>query len=78
MDDAAEAYRIATENGGIGVRPPATLKDKATGQVRSVLVGVCVCAPFKPASLEHLLTVCSTPACPTVLPHRTAADRRVL
>ena len=33
VDDAAEAYRISTENGGIGMRPPVTLKDEATGQV---------------------------------------------
>lgn len=33
VDDAAEAYRASTANGGIGVRAPVTLKDEATGQV---------------------------------------------
>ncbi|KAL4451461.1 hypothetical protein ABPG75_007123 [Micractinium tetrahymenae] len=31
VDDAAEAFRISTENGGVGVQPPVTLKDEATG-----------------------------------------------
>ena len=35
VDDAAEAYRASTANGGIGVRAPVTLKDEATGQVGS-------------------------------------------
>ncbi|PRW55993.1 4-hydroxyphenylpyruvate dioxygenase [Chlorella sorokiniana] len=46
VDDAAEAYRISTANGGIGVRPPATLKDEATGQTSTYaevkLYGDCV------------------------------------
>ena len=39
MDDAAEAYRISTENGGVGVRPPVTLADAGSGQ-RQVLAEV--------------------------------------
>lgn len=31
VDDAAEAYAISTANGGIGVHPPVTLSDEATG-----------------------------------------------
>ncbi|KAL4441075.1 hypothetical protein ABPG77_010506 [Micractinium sp. CCAP 211/92] len=31
VDDAAEAFRISTENGAIPVRPPATLRDDVTG-----------------------------------------------
>lgn len=33
VDDAAEAYRISTAHGGVGVRPPVTLRDAASGQV---------------------------------------------
>ncbi|PSC69061.1 4-hydroxyphenylpyruvate dioxygenase [Micractinium conductrix] len=31
VDDAAEAYRISTSRGGVGVRPPVTCADAATG-----------------------------------------------
>lgn len=31
VDDAAEAFRISTENGAIPVRLPATLRDDVTG-----------------------------------------------
>ena len=31
MDDAAEAYRIATAHGGVGVAPPTTRTDAASG-----------------------------------------------
>jgi hypothetical protein len=46
VDDAAEAYRIATENGGVGVRPPVTLTDAGSGQRQMLaeikLYGDCV------------------------------------